>query len=98
MLSAEREIALAAIILAASIAVAHAQTQDQDHAAHHPTGPAGRAAAPARSAPPGMTNPGMARPGPADGMPMMGGNMRPMMEMMRAMTEQACMGPAGQSR
>jgi len=41
----------------------------------------------------GMPMPGMTEQGPAAGMPM-GGNMRPMMEMMRMMRE-ACMGSAG---
>jgi hypothetical protein len=89
MLSASRT-ALMAIILAASVAVAHAQTQDQDHAAHHPTGQAGQPATPAPSPSPGMAMPGMPQ-GQSGGMSMMGGNqgsmmsMPAMMEMMRRM-------------
>jgi len=89
--------ALTAIILIASAAVAHAQTQEQDHTAHHPAEQAAQPAEPTPPAPPGIPKPGMPMPGmteqgPAGGMPMVG-NMRPMMEMMRMM--QASMGPGG---
>jgi hypothetical protein len=81
---------LSAIILAASVAAAHAQMQDQDHAAHHP---AGQTAQPADSARPGRAMPGM-RQGQSGGMPMMGadmGQMMGMMQMMRTMMLQGGM-------
>jgi hypothetical protein len=95
MLSTIRPV-LSAIILAASVTAAHAQTQEEDQAAHHP---AGQPTQPEPSAPPGAAMPGMP-PGQSRGMPMMGGNqsstmpMPVMMEMMRRMMG-AGEGPGG---
>lgn len=82
-------IALPAVALAASVAVAYAQTPNQDHAAHHPTGETTEAP----SGPAGTGMPGMPT-GQPGGMPMMGGNMGEMMgmmQMMRAMMAQGGM-------
>jgi hypothetical protein len=86
MLSASRSV-VTAIILVASIAAAQAQTQEQDHAAHHPPG---QAKEPTPSAPTGMPMPGMPA-GQSGGMPMMGGDMGQMMRMMQTMMAQGGM-------
>lgn len=82
--------AVVAIALAAPLSLAHAQTaQDQDHTAHHPAGQTAQQTQPG-STPQPMPQGRMARPGAmpqgkAGGMPMMGGDMGQMMQMMRGM-------------
>lgn len=88
-------IALSAIVLTASLAIARAQTQDQDQVNHRPMGQTGQAATPTPSGSPGMDMPKVLPQAQSGGMPMMGGNMRPMMEMMSNMMAQACTGQAG---
>jgi LTXXQ motif family protein len=85
--------ALAAMALLAGVAVAHAQTTQQDHEVHHPGG----AAAPATPTPPARGSPGMGMGGTDK---MMGGDMEQMMRsMMRrmmsgeGMPDMAPMGP-----
>lgn len=86
--------ALAAITVASALAVAEAQTtQDQDHEAHHP--PDATTSQPSR---PTMGRSGQSAMGPGGKQMMGGGNadmMQMMMPMMRMMMEQGGMDAAG---
>jgi Ca2+-binding EF-hand superfamily protein len=81
--------ALAALMLAVSVTAASAQTDDQDHQAHHPNGAPATEATPARQASPGEGQRGHGMMGPGMG-------MNPeMMQMMQQMMgqRQGRMGP-----
>ncbi|MDZ5455634.1 hypothetical protein [Azohydromonas lata] len=81
-----RPLALAAVLAALSLGL-HAQTNPEDHAAHHPEGASAPAsAAPALRTPPAATVPG-AGPAGAMGMPGQPADMQKHVQAMREMHE-----------